>query len=140
MRANAWIALALLVFAAACGGGDPAPAPFPAAAYETISSASGGYRIEVRTSPQPPTTGVLAVELRVRDAKGAPVDGLTIAATPVMPAHTHGASVRPSVTAKGGGVYVLDDVSLFMAGKWELRTKLTTASGEEDATITLDVR
>ncbi len=140
MRANAWTALALFAIAAACGGGDAAPASFPAAAYETTSTASGAYSIEVRTSPQPPTTGVIAVELRVRDRANVPADGLAIVATPMMPAHTHGASVQPSVTAKGGGVYLLENVSVFMAGKWELRTKLTRGASEEDATIALDVR
>lgn len=140
MRANAWNALALLALATACGGGDAAPVSFPATAYSNVSSASGAYRIEARTSPQPPTTGVIAVELRVRDRADVPVDGLAVAATPMMPAHTHGASVQPSVTAKGAGVYVLENVSVFMAGKWELRTKLSTGAMEDDATLVLDVR
>ena len=33
----------------------------------------------------------------------------------------HGASVRPSVTAQGGGRYVVANVDFSMPGQWQLR-------------------
>ena len=110
--------------AACAGSGDaPAPAAFPAAALASLKSDSGALSIEVRTSPsQPPTRGAASVEYIVRDVDGAPVDGLSLVVVPWMPAHGHGASVRATVAAQGGGRYLITGVSLFMAGHWELRS------------------
>lgn len=140
MRANA-IAFVVLACVAACGssasgGGDA----FPDEVYEHVDSTSGAYSVDVRTSPQPPRVGVGAVELRIRDRGGAPVDGLALQLSLVMPAHAHGASVKPTVEPRGGGVYVLRDVSTYMAGTWELRTVMGEGGASDQATITLDVR
>lgn len=137
MSRNAMIAFVAL---AACGGGSDGGDVFPADAYEHVTSANGTYAIEVRTSPQPPRVGVGAVELRVRDRGGVAADGLSFQVTPVMPAHAHGASVKPTVVVRGGGVYVLDGVSTYMAGAWELRTTIEGSSGNDDVVIPLDVR
>jgi hypothetical protein len=79
--------------------------------------------IEVRTGPvQPPARGQANVQLLVRDESGVPLDGLVVEATPWMPAMGHGSSVRPSVISNGDGEYVLENVSMYMPGRWELRT------------------
>ena len=81
-----------------------------------------------------------AVELRVTDlATGHAVDGLQIAATPWMPSMGHGASVVPTVTPRGAGVYDLADVDFFMPGSWELRLTLH-GTLDDTATITFDVQ
>ena len=140
MRANA-IAFVALVCSAACSGstsdvGDR----FPDEAYEHVDSTSGAYSIDVRTSPQPPRVGLGAVELRVRGRGGAPADGLAFQFSLVMPAHAHGASVKPTVEPKGEGVYVVRSVSTYMAGTWELRAVIQEGAASDQATITLDVR
>jgi YtkA-like len=117
--------LVLLALAAACSsGGSPASsanASFPPDAYANATSDSGKLRVEVRTSPQPPPRGACAVELAVTDASSAPVDGLNVSVVPWMDAMGHGASIKTEVTPKGGGKYVVGNVSLFMPGTWTLR-------------------
>lgn len=120
--------LSLALFLSACSSassGDGAAAGFPANAFVTVASTSGALSVDVRSSPQPPERGVVDVEYTVHDASGKPVDGLTVVVTPWMVSHGHGASVRPTVTAQGQGKYLVTGVSLFMAGRWELRTEVS---------------
>jgi hypothetical protein len=131
--------LALLVLGTSCAacssGAVPASVsasdsgsealPFPDEPYAVTSSEDGSLQLEVRTSPQPPPRGTCTLELRVKDAHGTPQDGLELTVVPWMPAMGHGASVKPTVVAQGSGRYLVTNVSLFMPGRWELRTTLT---------------
>jgi hypothetical protein len=100
---------------------------FPSEPLMTLPSDSGNLRIEVRTSPQqPPSRGLLSVQLVIRDAMtNAPRPGFTVQAVPWMPAHAHGASLQPSVAEAAPGIYILTNVDFFMPGTWELRTSLS---------------
>jgi hypothetical protein len=139
MKSQHWLGLAVILLAGCSGTASDTGTSFPAQPLEHLTSAGGAYGIDVRTSPtQPPSAGVLSVELRIVDRDGGPVDGLVIDVVPGMPAHGHGASVHPTVAAKGGGVYVLDGVSLYMPGAWQLQTTLQ-GSTRDVATIPLDV-
>ena len=123
----------LVCFSIGCGGPhlDASNATFPAASYVTLASDSGNLTIEVRTAPEQPFhVGGGAVQYRVTDAQGVPVDGLLFDVTPWMPAMGHGASVKPSAAPAGGGAYVVRDVSLYMAGQWELRTVVSGAAAD----------
>ncbi len=132
------IALTLtLLSLAACGGGSSATdatcsstTTFPVSALSTVTSDSGKLTVAVHTAPyQPLVAGLACVELVVTDrATGASVDGLTVTMTPWMPAMGHGASVTPQTTAMGEGRYLLSNVSVFMPGEWQLRTKLSDPS------------
>jgi hypothetical protein len=95
---------------------------FPTAAYATVASQAGDVLYEARTAPsQPPSRGQIALLLSVKDANGAPIDGLALEVTPWMPAMGHGASVTPSITARGDGDYLVNNLVLAMPGAWELR-------------------
>jgi hypothetical protein len=99
---------------------------FTGAPLLTSKSAAGALSLDVRTSPQPPIQGLQAAQLVITDsATGAPVDGLSIAVVPWMPAMGHGTSLVPTVSAQGKGVYEIDQLSLFMGGEWELRLAIT---------------
>jgi hypothetical protein len=99
---------------------------FTASPLVSTTSAAGSLTLDVRTSPQPPIQGLQEAQLVVTDTKsGAPVDGLSITVVPWMPAMGHGTSLLPTVLPKGGGVYEIDQLSLFMAGEWELRLTFT---------------
>jgi hypothetical protein len=128
-------ALACLAFAA-CGSGPTSSSDdttctsasaFPPSALSSVTSDSGNLSVAIHAAPyQPLVAGLDCVELVVTDrSTGVGVDGLTLAMTPWMPAMGHGASVTPQVTALGQGRYVFTDVSLFMPGEWQLRTKLS---------------
>jgi hypothetical protein len=112
---------------AACSSAAPAsgPASFPSSAYTTATSDSGALVVDVRTSPQPPSRGTDTIQLTVTQASdGSAVDGLTLSVQPWMPAMDHGTST-PTVTAQGGGVYLVTEVYLYMPGVWELRTSVS---------------
>jgi hypothetical protein len=132
LRRNEWIfSLATLVAAASlgCSSADASTSPttsFPDAPYLVVMSDHGQLAIEVRTGPsQPPGRGETDVKLVVRDAAGVLVEGLDIEVTPWMPLMGHGTSVTPAVLEGGGGTYFLRNVSMYMAGVWELRTKFS---------------
>ena len=143
-RLNSLVAGGLVVAAifAGCGSTSDAadgPHSFPEAPYAVIVSEKKHLTIEVRTGPtQPPARGHAEVELLVLDEQGAPVDGLQLGVTPWMPAMGHGTSVTPIVQGAGDGKYVVRDVVMYMAGRWELRT--TFSGGVTDsATPVFDV-
>lgn len=122
----------------ACSSADTGSGGFPADPLETIAS-KGGLSIEVRTAPnQPPVRGNIEVEYRVFDHAKMPVDALAITVDPWMPDMAHGGSVTPDVTDEGGGRYVVRNVSLFMPGRWQLRTHLG-GPVDDDATATLQI-
>lgn len=146
--------MAFLLSAALAGatslgcGEDPSGgtgASFPEAPLTTFASESGALDVEVRTAPdQPPARGVVSVEYRITGKDGKPVDGLGVTVVPWMPQMAHGASVKPSVAAMGGGRYVISEVELFMPGTWELRTTFGQGTGAQDpgqdrATLSLQI-
>jgi hypothetical protein len=102
-------------------------------------SDSGAFTaVLVDSVPGPPIKGSNDWTVRILDGGGNPVDGLTVTALPKMPDHVHPTSVVPVVTAKGGGVYDLAPVYLFMPGYWVVTLTLQPASGPSD-TVTFPV-
>jgi hypothetical protein len=126
----------LAVCVAACGTappGDARPSAFPAAPAETVTSSSGGLRIEVRWAPATPVRGQDAAQLTFLDESGSVVDGLGVDVVPWMPAHAHGTSIQPSATPVGPGVLVVSPVYLYMSGEWQLR--MTISGMVDDSAI-----
>ena len=132
-------ALTLAAILAACSSGNATSGSrgdFPADALATATSA-GGLHVEVRSSPQPPPRGTCTMQVTLSGASG-PTDGVDIALVPWMDAMGHGTSIKPSVSAVGGGKYVVSNVSLFMPGTWSLRFAFSGAVNDE-ATVPVDV-
>lgn len=133
------VAFAALALLGCGGGGDDASSGFDGPPSSVVTSDDGALRVEVRTSPNPPLRGTNEVELRfARVQDGSPVDDLAVTVVPWMPAMGHGASVRTTVTPKGDGHYLIDNVSTFMPGRWELRTTIA-GPPEDHATLPIDV-
>jgi hypothetical protein len=122
-----------------CGSsGGGAVGTFSGPPVANATTDTGTFTIDARTSPNPIARGINALELTVKDKTGAPKDGLAMSAVTWMPAMGHGASVVPTVTPKGGGVYDLENVDLFMPGRWEVR--LTIGSPATDhSTLVFDI-
>ncbi len=135
------VALFGLVSLGGCGATPAAAAPdFADAPAYDLPSVSGHLVVTVRSSPPRPGTGVNAVQLTIVDDRGAPVDGAAVTATPWMPAHGHGTSVVPSISARGDGVYEIDRVLFFMPGRWELRAEIVPEGQAPDHVVaTFDV-
>jgi hypothetical protein len=95
----------------------------------SMKSDLGAFVIDVSSDPRPPSRGTNQFVYTISDAGGAKVDGLTLKVVPWMPAHGHGTQIEPTITARGLGVYEIEDVVFFMPGRWELRTTFL-ASGD----------
>ena len=54
-----------------------------------------------------------------------------------MPEHRHGMNYRPTVSARGGGLYVADGFLFHMPGRWQL--VFDVARGERRARLTTDL-
>jgi YtkA-like len=122
MLARLSVALSFSLLAA-CSSATTGPS---SGSLVTTTSATGALLIDVTTSPQPPVQGMNVATLVVTDsATHAPVDGLSLAVVPWMPAMGHGTSLVPTVDAMGHGKYEVSNLSLFMAGEWELRLTIT---------------
>ena len=126
-------ASSLALVSAACSSASSTNTnSFSAAPLMSLTSDSGAWHVDLRTSPtQPPTRGEQSVQLVITDASGAPATGLVLDTTPWMPAMGHGASVTPSVSETTPGTYVIEDVDMFMPGTWELRTTISRAGGND---------
>lgn len=145
---STWPNIALIGVFAVCAGCSSSPAAesqaaespgtFPATPLMSVVSASGALRVEVRSSPtQPPELGNGSWSYTIMDtASEKPATGLSLAVVPWMPAMGHGTSTVPSVSDMGDGVYVIDDVVLFMPGQWALRTSI---SGAETDNLVVNV-
>jgi hypothetical protein len=96
-------------------------------------SQSGALNVAVCTSSQPPVQDQMVGEIMVTNASGKPVDGLTLSVTPWMPEMGHGQSPVVTVTPKGKGVYSIAPLAFFMAGEWELVTKIDGQTTSDSA-------
>ena len=142
LRSTLLLALAL---GAACGGSQSSPADAGdvincasdprVATYApnlSVNSASGGMKfVLVSSSPAPPAVGVDTWSLRVTDASGQPLSGLSLSAVPFMPDHGHGPSVVPQIASNGGGNYTVSNLYFFMPGVWKIT--FTSASPSDTA-------
>jgi hypothetical protein len=125
MSAKAFAGAVAVTTCVACSSGTGPKADFSATPLSTTMTQSGKLRVEMRTSPQPPTQGGIDAEYIITDAaSGAPRDGLTLQIRPWMPAFGHGA-IMATVTPEGGGKYLLTEIDLFMAGLWQLKTTIS---------------
>ena len=86
-----------------------------------VESSDGSVRFAlVAADPTPPsrdTTNVWQVKLTDKLGVALP-DDTTVTLEPFMPDHGHGSMSVPVCTAKGGGVWQVAPVNLFMPGVW----------------------
>ncbi len=94
---------------------------------QVAEASDGGYTVAVLAHEPQLTRGNHSMQYIVTTASDAsPVDGLALSIVPWMPAMGHGTAITPVVTALGEGAYQIDDLDLFMAGSWELRTTIAS--------------
>lgn len=138
---KAWPALALLgaVLGCATPPHNSSSGDFPTEPYATLTSEQGALVLEVRTAPsQPPTRGSAAVELRITDPSGGPIDALDLRVVPFMPDMGHAASDEPEIEELGEGRYEVAPVDMFMSGRWELITTILDPI-HDGAVVTFDI-
>ena len=103
----------------------------------TVATTSGQLDVAIRWSPASPVKGSDAVELTILDSSGAPVDGMSVAVVPWMPAHGHG-TVAPVITRTAPATFVANPVYLYMSGEWQLRMTFTGAF-DDAAVATVEI-
>ena len=97
---------------------------------------SGARRIEdpslvlvYRLLPEPVPVGKhFAIDFALCPRTGAPLPA-DVRVDASMPEHQHGMNYRPSVAARGGGVYRAEGLMFHMPGRWELVFELRGRSG-----------
>jgi hypothetical protein len=113
-----------------------------AEAYSAGMEGTGGkglYRARLQAiDPAPAIKGTNAWTVQIVDASGTAVEA-TVTVKPFMPDHGHGSSIVPVVTAKGGGVYEIDSLVLFMPGLWQTTVTITGPAGADTAVFTFCV-
>jgi hypothetical protein len=136
-----WLAVATFALAGCSVSATRSPDDFPADPLDRVQSRGGAVIFEVRTAPtQPPSRGATSVEYRITDEHDRPIDGLNVEVVAWMPEMAHGASARPQVVAEGDGRYVVDEVDLYMPGRWELRTSFFAGGAiDDDAVVSLQI-
>jgi hypothetical protein len=108
----------------------------PYAANLERTSDAGTYKaVLTSANPGPPAKGDNTWTVRILDANGVPVDGLTVTPAAIMPDHGHPPSVKPIATAGGDGTYTVTPLYFFMAGFWEVTLTLQPAGGAKDSVV-----
>ncbi len=95
----------------------------------------------ISADPAPPDLGQNVLKVQVVDNAGEPQAATSLALNLWMPEHGHGASTQPVVTATDGeGAFEVSAVNLHMAGLWELRFTVETATQTDDITFAFCVQ
>jgi hypothetical protein len=87
----------------------------------TFNAGNGSVKLAfVSAEPAPPSRDTANVwQVKLTDQTGAALpDDTTVTLEPFMPDHGHGSISAPVCTAKGGGVWQVAPVNLFMPGVW----------------------
>jgi hypothetical protein len=142
--------VALLLASAGCdgSGGTPPIDSGPLYSCETETRAvpyaanlermfdPGAYKAVLTSAdPAPPAKGDNTWTVRILDADGMPVDGLTITPSAIMPDHGHPPSVKPVATPAGDGAYSITPLYLFMAGYWEVTLQFQPAGSAKQTVV-----
>lgn len=86
------------------------------------ASALGTYRVRIEPRPDPiPLNDHFELRIVVADAAGtaAPPGTLSVSVNAVMPAHGHGMTTTPTVSARDSGYHVTG-LLFHMPGEWQL--------------------
>jgi hypothetical protein len=151
MRTTLLLAALVLAGCSSSTSGQPATAdsgPAPSACAtdpraQTYSpgmsqpGATGLVKIALLSiAPNPPTKGNNSWTIKVTDASGAPLDGLSITVKPFMPDHGHPSSIVPEVAPAGTpGEYNVTLLNLFMPGIWTITFDVTMSNMSTDSSV-----
>ena len=87
----------------------------------TVTSTSGSHKYVLLTSdPAPPARGNDTWTIKITDAQGNALSGLSASVLPFMPDHGHGTSVNASITPNSDGTYTVTPLYFFMPGVWRI--------------------
>lgn len=87
----------------------------------------------VEADPTPPALTINRWMVAVMDGAGAPVEGATVVAEPLMVDHGHGTNLAVLVREAGDGMYELDQIAFIMPGYWTVEISATRGEGSDAA-------
>ncbi len=128
--------LLTLFWAAGCTQSEPEETPGKGA----VISHQGQYRVEAHFQPNPPRAGWNALEIRLFDADGLPLNGVDLVVKPWMTAMNHGSNPSTvTLIPAGGNLYTTDSVRFTMPGSWEVLVFLSQGNSSDTATVLVEV-
>jgi YtkA-like len=105
---------------------------------DMVRTGDGGtYKFELTGITPGLVVGNQAWTLSITDANGQPVTGATFTNIKTwMPQHGHPSTALPMPVEKGGGVYEVDDLYLYMAGIWQVTFVVKSGTSTDQTTFT----
>jgi hypothetical protein len=141
MRRLVWVAVGVVVIAAAVWGGmrffmSP---PDDLDLSRSKNSAKGIYSVDIAPEMEPVQQGPLhAWVLTLKTPDGKPVEDATIGVDGGMPQHGHGLPTSPAVAGYlGEGKYKIDGLRFNMSGWWELKFAIKAPPGEDSVVFNI---
>jgi hypothetical protein len=107
-----------------------------------IRSNDGAYNVFYRTLPSSiPMNDTFSMELVIHSALGklAETNRPVVTADAAMPHHGHGMNHRPTVTDRGDGAYLVQDMLFHMSGYWEIYIDITSQGITERAQWSVEI-
>jgi len=95
----------------------------------------GLFSVEVVIKEKDLKIGVNAFDIIVHDNNDKDVVGATITVVPWMPEMGHGVFEKPVIKERGGGLYSVENITLIMGGRWELKMKIRKGTLEDTTTF-----
>ena len=116
--------LCFLSFPGVCFAAQPPQAPRESGALLSQRSEKGDFTLQLIVGNNRLGLGTNTLDIALRDRFGKEVQGALIKVTPWMPVMGHGVWEKPVLREVGGGNYQVDNVSIIMAGIWELKVEV----------------
>ena len=93
----------------------------------------GHYSVELVFREGTLQEGLNEMDVIIHDKDDRDVTGANVSIIPYMPVHRHGVDITPMVMERGGGTYSARNVDITMAGKWDLRVRISTVMANDEA-------
>jgi hypothetical protein len=98
----------------------------------SLATAAGHFVVTIGAAEgEIPVNEEYALDIAVKSAAGAPVDGAKLDVVVEMTEHQHGMTTSPELSSLGGGVYRLAPMLFQMSGIWSVTVQVD-ANGMQD--------
>lgn len=115
-----------------CGAEDTTAQLQQEAKPQDLVSTTGAYHVQV-DAPE----ALKAGKNKLRASFVSPRAGTIVSASAFMPAHGHG--TQGATVTRSGDTFLINDISMFMSGKWEITLSLRGGEKDDDLRFYVDV-